>query len=194
MGPCILIRKHCHVLNNQMLMNHFPFGRGKWWGRRKKNPKKTTTLVFCLTSYLFGTQPLTGAHTQITANSPKTWAAPVCTSDLSASLPTFLSVLSVSLAIFLALTILLSGLRGSYFSSRRAGRGSKYPAPQTADPEWPCNLCVSDASPKVSRSKAPVLQCSSCSAGPVIHQPARSPARSYWFLFPQSPGERGRKD
>lgn len=29
MGPCILIGQHCHVLNNQTLMNHFPFGRVK---------------------------------------------------------------------------------------------------------------------------------------------------------------------
>lgn len=29
MGPCILIGQHCHVLNNQTLMNHFPFGREK---------------------------------------------------------------------------------------------------------------------------------------------------------------------
>lgn len=29
MGPCILICKRCHVLNNKTLMNHFPFGREK---------------------------------------------------------------------------------------------------------------------------------------------------------------------
>ncbi len=44
--------QHCHVLNNQTLMNHFPFGRGK---------KKA--LVFFLTSYLYCTQHMTGAHT-----------------------------------------------------------------------------------------------------------------------------------
>lgn len=34
MGPRILICQHRHVLNNQTLMNHFPFGRER---ERKKN-------------------------------------------------------------------------------------------------------------------------------------------------------------
>lgn len=168
-------------------MNHFPFGRKK--GEKKQN-----------ISLLLDIIPVVHiARDRSTYKSQQTlprlqlllYAPPT---NLSASFYSFLSVLSVSLAIFLTLTILLFGLCGSYFSSWRTGRGSKYLAPQTANPEWPCNLRVSDASPKVSHSKASVLQCSGCSADPVIHQPARSPARSYWFLFPQSPGERERKD
>lgn len=184
MGPCILICKRCHVLNNKTLMNHFPFGREK--------EKKHSSSAWHHTCTAHSPWQ---ERTQITANSPKTSAARICTTiNLSSSLTSSLSLLSFSLAIFLALTIFLSMLCGSYFSSWRAGRGSKYPAPQTADPQWPCNLRVSDASPKVSHSKAPVLQHSGCSTDPVIHQPARSPARSYWFLFPQSPGEGERKD
>lgn len=184
MGPCILICQHCHVLNNKTLMNHFPFGREK---------EKNISLLLDIIPVLHI------AHDRSTHKSQPTlprlpllvYAPP--TTLLPPAPPRCLSYPSLS-PIFLTLTIFLSVLCGSYFSSWRAGQGSKYPVPQTADPQWPCNLRVSDASPKVSHSKAPVLQHSGCSTDPVIHQPARSPARSYWFLFPQSPGEGERKD
>lgn len=104
MGPCILIGQHCHVLNNQTLMNHFPFGREK---------EKSISL-------LLDTVPVLHiAHDGSIHKSRQTLPrlARICTTNLSASLSSFLSVLSVSLAIFLTPAILLSVLCGCYFSS-----------------------------------------------------------------------------
>lgn len=71
---------------------------------------------------------------------------------------------------------------------------SKYGAPQTADLGWTADPCISNSTPKVPRLQGlPPCGCGR-SAASVIHPLARSPASEYWFLFPQSPGERGRKD
>lgn len=73
-------------------------------------------------------------------------------------------------------------------------RCSKYGAPQTADLGWTADPCISNSTPKVPRLQGlPPCGCGR-SAASVIHPLARSPASEYWFLFPQSPGERGRKD
>lgn len=73
-------------------------------------------------------------------------------------------------------------------------RCSKYGAPQTADLGWTADPCISNASPKVPCLQGlPLCGCGR-SAASVIHPLARSPASKYWFLFPQSPGERARKD
>lgn len=187
MGRCILICRCCHVLNNWMLMNHFPI-----WEPGEKNKNKTRNI-----RGLFDIIPVIHkAHDRCAQRAEHVSQDLGCLSmyHRHLSVPLHLSVCLICLSRHLSLSGHPSLHRGSYFSLWRAGRGSKYAAPQTADPEWPRNPCVSDASPKVSHSKAPVLQRCVCSSDPVIHQPARSPARSYWFLFPQSPGERERKD
>lgn len=73
-------------------------------------------------------------------------------------------------------------------------RCSKYGAPQTADLGWTADPCISNASPKVPCLQGLPLCGYGRSAASVIHPLARSPASKYWFLFPQSPGERARKD
>lgn len=48
---------------------------------------------------------------------------------------------------------------------------------------WPL---TTDLSPALKAG-----QSSGTDNGLVIHEPPEAPARAYWFLFPQSPGERG---
>lgn len=126
MGLCILIGQHCHVLNHQTLMNHFPFGR-----ERKKSIGLPPDIVPALHK----------AHNVDTHRS--TWTPPrllICTPRSSRFCPSVcVSSLCLSPSIFLTSAIPPCVLHSSYFSWRLAGGGSKYPSPQTADPEWPCN-------------------------------------------------------
>lgn len=87
MGPCILICQHSHVLNNQTLMNHFPFGRER---EKKKHSSSVWHHTFTVCSPW-------QEHTQITANSPKISAACICaTKSLPPSPSLCLSYLSLS--------------------------------------------------------------------------------------------------
>lgn len=182
MGLCILIVQHCHVLNHQTLMNHFPFGR--------KGGGKSISLLLDIVPALHKAHNVdrhasTWTPPRLIIYTPQSSLfPPLCVSHLSFLLPPSFSPLP-SLPVCYMLVIFHGGLPVEAVNT---------PLLRLQTQSDPATLSVSDASPKVSHSKVPVMQRSGHSIHPVIHQPARSPARSYWFLFPQSPRERERKD
>lgn len=167
MGRCILICRRCHVLNNQMLMNHFLFG--------SKRRKKSIRVLFDITPIVHkahDSRTHTYTHTHflrlglLVDVTPRHPSPPLCLICLSRHL-------SLS-----GLPSLRAAVAVIFHCGEQAGAvNTPLLTPRTlGDPR---NPCVSDASPKVSHSKAPVLQRCVCSSDPVIHRPARSPARSY---------------
>ncbi len=110
---------------------------------------------------------------------------------LSLNLLIFTEILSYFLHLSLSVYSFLPLLELFFITVSRC---SKYGALQTADLGWTADPCISNATPKVPRLQGlPLCGCGR-SAASVIHPLARSPASEYWFLFPQSPGERARKD
>ena len=128
-------------------------------------------------------------HTQITANSPKT--SHICTTNL----PPLLCLSYLPLSPFFSAWPFLSP-RCVAVIFHRSEQAEAVNTPLLGL-RTQCDPTTSVSLTLLPRSLIPrplCLQLSGCSAGPVIHQPARSPARGYWFLFPQSPRERERKD